>query len=143
MMMVVAVVAAVVLLFTTVVAVRQAQTAQMNARRAHELAAQAVAEAKRADDRREAQFGSLVDLERERNDWQQRYQQHALEHGNAQALLFNEVMRVTSLARKKGVQVEVTPIVREAVLEYHEVHVSPQVKQDPSLKVITPHKEAE
>jgi len=139
---VVAVVAwSLLLLAVAALAARKALQAERNARRSHRIAVAAVEEAKRADARREAQFQSIADMEAERDEWQQLYRRHALEHGNAQALLFNELTRVVALARKKGVELEVNRTVREAVLEYHEAHVTPQLKDHPELKVIRPAEE--
>lgn len=81
-------------------------------------------------------FKVIVDIEDQRNEWQHLYRQHSLEHGNAQALLFNECQRLVSVARRAGLQVDVSPPVREAVLEFHEVHAKPAQRQLPDAKVL-------
>jgi len=100
---------------------------------------QSEARAAEADRKREAQFDCIARIEAERNEWRQMYEQHALEHGNAQALLFNECTRLAAICRRHGVNVELTQAVREAVLEFHEVRVEPQLK--PDSKVIKPQQE--
>lgn len=92
--------------------------------------------------RSEDLWASLVRMEKERDQWRDLYQTHALEHGNAQALLLNECTRMAQICQLAKLDIQVSPAVRSVVLEYHEAHVAPQLKRDPELKHI-PIKEPE
>lgn len=90
-------------------------------------------------ERKRAELVKAIErMEAQRNEWRELYQQHAIEHGNAQAMLFNEVQRVTALASRAGVNIAIDPTVRRVVCDYFEAHVEPSRAARPDVRSVTP-----
>lgn len=77
---------------------------------------------------------SIAGLAEQRNEWRDQYHLQSVQHGNAQSLLYDELLRLRAQARRQGVELRLRPVVEAAVHDFHEQHVTPCSNTRPDIK---------
>lgn len=84
-------------------------------------------------DRRESIQAAAHGLASSRDEWRELYNQHSIEHGNAQALLLTELHRVYAIAVRHKVPIRVDPKIQAVVTDYYDAHVEPSKQSRPDI----------
>lgn len=77
---------------------------------------------------------SIAGLAEQRNEWRDQYHVQSVQHGNAQSLLYDELLRLRAQARRQGVELRLRPVVEAAVHDFHDQHVIPSSSTRPDIK---------
>lgn len=81
---------------------------------------------------------SIATVLKERDGWCRRYDDQSIGHGNAQVIMMDAISYLEGKLRAAGVEVQLSPIVRETQALYYSEHVEPALKRTGAESVRKP-----